>query len=153
MCHNTIPLTRAALLEHTKRAAYQGGHVWGQSLNFSQDIPSPEDWGWTIGTDECYWTPNWTTLPAIAASCQGVLKCGCKRRSCSARCKWYKAGLSCTGMCSCNWYIVLTHGLVSWFASGRDWRDLFYSKWSIFGAYSKATLLVSLIGPIYFVLA
>ena len=27
------------------RSAYQGGHVWGQSLNFSQDIPSPEDWG------------------------------------------------------------------------------------------------------------
>ena len=100
--YNAIPPTRAALLEHTKRAAYQGGHVWGQSLNFSQDIPSPEDWGWTIGTDECYWTPNWKTLPTIAASCQNVLKCGCKRRSCSARCKWYKTGLSCTGMCSCN---------------------------------------------------
>jgi hypothetical protein len=100
--YDAIPPTRAALLEHTKREAYQGGNVWGQSLNFSQDLPSPEDWGWKIGTEECYWTPNWTTLPAIAASCQELLKCGCKKGSCSGRCKCYNAGLSCTALCSCN---------------------------------------------------
>ena len=26
-----IPLTKAALEQHVKRAAFQGGHVWGQS--------------------------------------------------------------------------------------------------------------------------
>jgi hypothetical protein len=36
--YDAIPPTRAALLEHTKREAYQGGNVWGQSLNFSQDF-------------------------------------------------------------------------------------------------------------------
>ena len=43
--YHDIPPTRAALLEHTKRAAYQGGHVWGQSLNCVQDIPNPDDRG------------------------------------------------------------------------------------------------------------
>ena len=99
--YNAIPLTRAALLEHKNRTAYQGGHVSGQFLNFAQDIPSPEDRGWTIGTDECYWTSNWTTLLAIAASSWDVLKCGCKRGSCSSRCKWCKTGLSCTGLTVC----------------------------------------------------
>ena len=56
--YDTIPPTSAALSEHTKRAAYQGGHVWVLSLDFSQDIPSPEDWGWKIGTVACYWTLN-----------------------------------------------------------------------------------------------
>ena len=27
---DSIPPTQAALIEHTKRAAYQAGHVWGQ---------------------------------------------------------------------------------------------------------------------------
>jgi len=27
-----IPPTEAALLEHTKRAAFQAGHIWGQCL-------------------------------------------------------------------------------------------------------------------------
>ncbi|VDI67729.1 Hypothetical predicted protein [Mytilus galloprovincialis] len=30
--YDTIPSTRAALLEHIKRATYQGGHVWGQAV-------------------------------------------------------------------------------------------------------------------------
>ena len=32
-----IPPTKAALAEHVERAAYQGGHVWGQVL-----LPAPE---------------------------------------------------------------------------------------------------------------
>ena len=29
---DNLPPTRAALLQHTKRAVYQGGYVWGQAL-------------------------------------------------------------------------------------------------------------------------
>lgn len=29
--YDAIPPTRGAILEHTKRAAYQGGHVWAQT--------------------------------------------------------------------------------------------------------------------------
>ncbi|VDI16695.1 Hypothetical predicted protein [Mytilus galloprovincialis] len=43
--HDTIHSTRAALLEHTKRAAYQGGHIWRHAVTHEQHLPSPGDWG------------------------------------------------------------------------------------------------------------
>jgi len=46
--YDAILPTRAALFKHTKRVAYKSGHVWGQSLNCVQDIPSLEDWGWKL---------------------------------------------------------------------------------------------------------
>ena len=39
-----IPPTRAALEQHVKRAAYQGGHVWGQTLMPTPALPSPTSW-------------------------------------------------------------------------------------------------------------
>ena len=39
-----IPPTQAALLQHTKRAAYQAGHAWGSALNSKPQIPSPQEW-------------------------------------------------------------------------------------------------------------
>ena len=39
-----IPLTQASLLQHTKRAVYQAGHVWGSSLIAKPQIqPSPQE--------------------------------------------------------------------------------------------------------------
>ena len=99
--YDAIPPTRAALLEHTKRAAYQGGYVWGQATIQEQVLPSPVNWGWIKESSEGLWIPNWTNLPAIAASCQELQKCGCKK-TCSGRCKCYKAGLTCTSLCSCS---------------------------------------------------
>ena len=48
--YDAIPPTRTAFLEHTKSAAYQDDHVWGQYLNFSQyiHVPSPDDWRWNV---------------------------------------------------------------------------------------------------------
>ena len=34
--------------EHVKRAAYQGGHVWGQTLLPAPELPPPTSWGWAI---------------------------------------------------------------------------------------------------------
>ncbi|CAG2202514.1 unnamed protein product [Mytilus edulis] len=99
--YDTIPPTRAALLEHTKRATYQGGHVWGQAVIHDQHLPSPGDWGWVKENKDGMWIPHWTQLAAIAASCQELHKCGCKK-TCSGRCKCYKAGLTCTTLCSCS---------------------------------------------------
>ncbi len=42
-----LPPTKAALLEHIKRATYQAGYVWGQCLMAEQVLPSPGSWGWT----------------------------------------------------------------------------------------------------------
>ena len=41
----SIPPTNAALEEHLKRAVYQGGHVWGQMLVPTPELPSPCKWG------------------------------------------------------------------------------------------------------------
>ena len=38
-----MPPTQAALAQHIKRAAYQAGHVWGQALEPTQELPSPAE--------------------------------------------------------------------------------------------------------------
>ena len=59
---DSIPPTGAALLQHTTRAIYQGGHVWGQALLRSPIVPSPETYVWQkISTQG--WQPFWTLLP------------------------------------------------------------------------------------------
>ncbi|VDI64100.1 Hypothetical predicted protein [Mytilus galloprovincialis] len=99
--YDTISPARAALLEHTKRATYQGGHVWGQAVIHDQRLPSPGDCGWVKENADGMWIPHWTQVAAIAASCQELHKCGCKK-TCSGRCKCYKAGLTRTALCSCS---------------------------------------------------
>ena len=96
-----IPPTRAALLEHIKRAAFQAGHVWGQSTLPSPDLPSPSEWGWkrsTTGT----WETCWTALPQATQACRELLRCGCKKeKGCRGQCKCRRASLQCTDFCKC----------------------------------------------------
>ena len=40
-----IPPSKAALLQHVKRASFQAGHVWGQALIANPTLPSPSEWG------------------------------------------------------------------------------------------------------------
>lgn len=57
-----LPPTRAALKEHTKRAAYQAGHVWAQMFIAVPKLPSPGEWGW-LQTSNGGWEVKWTALP------------------------------------------------------------------------------------------
>ena len=43
---DSIPPTKASLEQHVKRAVFQGGCVWGQTLLGQPVLPSPSDWGW-----------------------------------------------------------------------------------------------------------
>ena len=43
---DAIPPTRAALLQHIKRAVYQGGHCCGKMLQATIGMPPPGDWEW-----------------------------------------------------------------------------------------------------------
>ena len=95
-----IPPTKAALEEHVKRAAYQGGHVWGQTLLPTPELPPPSNWGW-IKNDEGVYEPHWTKLPKAAHSCYELVSCKCKTR-CVKRCKCKKAALECTYLCVCE---------------------------------------------------
>lgn len=45
-----------AIVQHTKRAVFQGGYVWGQTLLKQAVLPSPSDYGW-IRDDDLEWLP------------------------------------------------------------------------------------------------
>ena len=63
-----IPLTEAALLQHTKRAIYQGALIWGNALEPKPDIPSPADLGW-IKKNGQLWEPQcFLKQPLLAKS-------------------------------------------------------------------------------------
>lgn len=95
-----IPPTYAALEQHVKRSALQGGHVWGQALVPEPVLPPPTDWGWHRSDDGPY-TPLWTTLPEASKTCYELVSCGCKK-GCRNRCKCKNASLQCTGLCFCE---------------------------------------------------
>ena len=94
------PPTRAALEQHIKKATYQGGHVWGQTLLPNPDLPCPIDWGWTKTGDNFY-EPYWTNLPEALKACQELVSCKCKLE-CMKRCTCRKAELPCTALCACE---------------------------------------------------
>ena len=95
-----IPPTKAALEQHVKRAAYQGGYIWGQTQNAAPVLPSPLKWGWVKNAQGLY-EPYWTTLPEAAKACYELLCCGCKK-GCRSLCKCKRAGLQCTALCTCE---------------------------------------------------
>lgn len=91
-----VPPTSAALQKHILRAAYQGGHVWGQSHLARPILPPPSEWGWVKNDDK--WTPLWTSLPPIWESCRELVRCNCKE-GCKSRCSCKNIGVSCTLLC------------------------------------------------------
>ena len=93
--YNAVPPSSTALVQHVKRSVLQAGHTWGQALSRIQNLPTPSNWGWKKEND--VWVPHWTSLAPIAASCQELLKCGCKK-NCSGNCKCFRSGLTCTAL-------------------------------------------------------
>lgn len=96
---DAIPPAQAALLQHTKRAAYQAGHCRGQARKPHPQLPCPRNWGWSPSADG--WQPLWTTLPDVTASCRELVKCGCKK-GCRGNCLCIKAALKYTALCACR---------------------------------------------------
>ena len=101
-CMETIPPTQSALLEHSKRAAYQTG-IWVTCNMPLQHAPSPEGRGWTMKKESQSWIPVWTTMPMASKACSELVKCGCQsEKGCSGRCVCKKAQWKCTNLCSCK---------------------------------------------------
>ena len=94
-----LPPTKAALIQHIRRAALQS-HIWTNALMATPAIPDPGEWGWV--REGCEWRPFWTSLPEAARVCAELVHCGCKKGCSSARCKCLKAGLKCTELCACG---------------------------------------------------
>ena len=95
-----LPPTQAALLQYTKRAAYQAGHYWAQTMIATPELPSPSEWGWNINENDV-WKICWTTLPDATQACRELLRCG-YMKGCMGLCKYFKAGLQCTALCYCG---------------------------------------------------
>ena len=95
-----IPPTKAALVQHIKRAVYQAGYCWAQAMTSSPDLPCPSEWGWKR-KEPCSWEANWTSLPEATVACRELLRCGCKK-GCKKNCKCSKAALQCTALCQCG---------------------------------------------------
>ena len=93
-----IPPSQAALLEHSKRAAFQAGHIWGQTLVSEPEVPTPGEWGWEELDKK--WSILWTKLPEASKSCLELLCCKCQK-ACRGNCKCYKRNLRCTSLCAC----------------------------------------------------
>ena len=93
-----IPPSHAALEQHVKRAAFQGGHVWGKALTPHPVLPSPTSWGWVM-TDGGLYEPHWTTLQEASKTCYELI---CRKKGCRTRCKCKKAGFQCTALCKCE---------------------------------------------------
>ncbi|KAJ8043846.1 hypothetical protein HOLleu_11123 [Holothuria leucospilota] len=97
-----IPPTLDALLQHSKRAAFQAG-IWTTSNLTIQESPTPEGWGWTRCGDNQRWVPVWITQPITSKACSELVKCGCKsNRGCGGRRACKGAHWKCTELCSCT---------------------------------------------------
>ena len=88
--------TKEALTEHIKRATYQAGYVWDQSLIAEQVLPSPDKWGWA--ESESGWVPFWTPLPQATKALEELVRCGWTK-SCAGKCSCKEKGLVCTAQC------------------------------------------------------
>ena len=95
-----LPPTKAALIQHTKRAAYQAGYSWAQVMIPDPKIPSPSEWDWK-SKESGGWEICWTTLPEATKVCRELLRCGCKK-GCKKQCNCLKAALQCTALCHCG---------------------------------------------------
>ncbi|KAK3787194.1 hypothetical protein RRG08_040324 [Elysia crispata] len=94
-----MPPTKDALYQHTLRAAYQAGHVWGQALITCPDLPEPSQWGWM--KKETSWAPLWTTMPPISKSLKDLVTCQCKKM-CKPPCECDMADVKCSTLCFCR---------------------------------------------------
>ena len=96
-----VPPTKESLRQHTKRAAFQAGHVWACSLKTIQNRPPFNEWGWQHSEDGSALIPFWTVLPPKSATCNQLIKCTCKS-GCRGRCQCKQKKLPCTALCVCE---------------------------------------------------
>ena len=93
-----IPPSRNGLIEHLKRACFQGGWIWREAIN-NIDTPDPENWGWKLNDGKYH--PRWQNYEPdidVLTVCQ---VCSCKKALCR-NCKCSKLGENCLPFCGCH---------------------------------------------------
>ena len=87
-----LPPSRASLLQHVKRACYQSGYLWRESLeNF--DLPDAQLWGWVLGSDGFY-VPHWMSETSSVDMEEFIATCKCYSQKCKT-CKCSRTKIKC----------------------------------------------------------
>ena len=95
----SLPPSRNALEEHTKRANYQA-LIWKSAHIAKPILPKPENHGWMKLEEKLVLV--YSSKPGIPREATEFVTCGCKKSKCSTgSCKCYQNELSCTEGCSC----------------------------------------------------
>ena len=96
-----VPPTLNALFQKVKRSILVATFMWNQCLSRSQNLPSPQFWGWEWNSRMSIWVPYWTDLPDASYGCSLLIHCGCQSFR-QGRCKCFKMGISCGPFCKCQ---------------------------------------------------
>jgi len=95
-----LPPTRGALHEAIARAHYQQARVWYQDDKPYPQIPPATECGWKEEGDRLVPVPTRDSLaPAFITH---LIKCGCKKTSCTSHCSCRSQRLNCSEMCMCG---------------------------------------------------
>ena len=90
--------TQDALKLHARRAAFTGGHIWGQALRKAPSLPSPTQWGYEMKSEILQ--PTWISLPTLSKKYLKI--CHCKKKSVSHQCVCATNRVCCTTLCTCR---------------------------------------------------
>ena len=100
---NQTILSRGALLEHAKRAAYQAGWLWRECLT-NVILPDPHLWGWKLDESSLIirYLPRWQLVEVTEPNIDAVTSiCSCKTNRC-VRCKCGASRRKCLEYCNCQ---------------------------------------------------
>ena len=92
-----LPMSRPALLEHTRRACFQAGYLWMECVS-NVSLPEPTLWGWV--RHEGSLIPKWQSNEPKDIKCV-LSSCSCKTNICNS-CSCAKDNLPCIPGCNCR---------------------------------------------------
>ena len=96
----SIPPTKNAMLQHTKRVLLNVAFIWNQSeLSKAPVIPDPVKWGWEWYERTKAWAPHWSDLPDASRGCSLLLHCGCQVTASVIKQGFGVAHCKCEGDC------------------------------------------------------
>ena len=95
----SLPPTRAALIEHTKRAQFQT-RIWQTAHVASPTIGDPSDYGWVKAAEG--YTPRISLLDPAPKAVLSLINCASVKSQCSTnRCSCKRNNMLCTELCKC----------------------------------------------------
>ena len=99
--HNNLrllPPSRVGLIEHIKRAAYEGGWVYYHCME-NANLPDPQEWGWKLKSYR--FIPKWQIVTDLIDPLDLTVTCSCTKQKCT-NCLCRKKNFECIQFCKCQ---------------------------------------------------